>query len=236
MITLVKLLVAHLVGDFVLQPTSWVMAKEKRKMAAPQLYLHGAIHGLLVMGVLWSEKAWPLAIGIMILHVCIDAIKLYAQKVESKRLWFFIDQFLHIITIIILWYIWDKPDLSMTAWFSSTTAWIYIGAILFITKVSAILMRILMTPWTNELGDSEDHSLAHAGKYIGILERLYVFVFVVLGHWEVIGFLVAAKSVFRFGDLRESHNRKLTEYMLIGTLTSFAIAIATGLAVLAMQS
>jgi hypothetical protein len=48
----------------------------------------------------------------------------------------------------------------------------------------------------------------------------------------VIGFLLAAKSVFRFGDLTRAKNRKLTEYILIGTLLSFLIAIATGLIVM----
>jgi hypothetical protein len=42
--------------------------------------------------------------------------------------------------------------------------------------------------------------------------------------------LIAAKSVFRFGDLKESKDRKLTEYILIGTLLSFAMAIITALA------
>jgi hypothetical protein len=66
------------------------------------------------------------------------------------------------------------------------------------------------------------------------LERLFVSTFVLTGNWAAIGFLIAAKSVFRFGDLRESKSRKLTEYILIGTLLSFAIAIATSLAVLAL--
>jgi hypothetical protein len=56
-------------------------------------------------------------------------------------------------------------------------------------------------------------------------------VFVITGKWEAIGFLLAAKSVFRFGDLRKSKDRKLTEYILIGTLISFGISILTGLAV-----
>ncbi|MFV0501856.1 MAG: hypothetical protein ACK5MH_09735 [Bacteroidales bacterium] len=47
-----------------------------------------------------------------------------------------------------------------------------------------------------------------------------------------IGFLLAAKSIFRFGDLKDSKDRKLTEYILIGTLLSFAVAIATGQLVL----
>lgn len=64
------------------------------------------------------------------------------------------------------------------------------------------------------------------------MERLFVFVFVVTGNWEGIRFLLAAKSVFRFGDLKESQDRKPTEYILIGTLLSFGIAIATGMLVL----
>jgi hypothetical protein len=57
-----------------------------------------------------------------------------------------------------------------------------------------------------------------------------------LGRWEAIGFLIAAKSVFRFGDLKDSRNRKLTEYILIGTLLSFGIAIVTGILTLYLST
>ena len=46
---------------------------------------------------------------------------------------------------------------------------------------------------------------------------------------EGIGFLLAAKSIFRFGDLNKAQELRNTEYILIGTLTSFAIAISIGL-------
>jgi hypothetical protein len=64
-----------------------------------------------------------------------------------------------------------------------------------------------------------------------MLERLLIYCFILTGHFEAIGFLLAAKSIFRFGDLKEAQDRKLTEYVLIGTLLSFGIAIATGLLV-----
>jgi hypothetical protein len=51
---------------------------------------------------------------------------------------------------------------------------------------------------------------------------------VIIGKWEGIGFLLAAKSIFRFGDLKEAKDRKLTEYILIGTLLSFGVAIMVG--------
>ena len=83
-----------------------------------------------------------------------------------------------------------------------------------------------MSKWSLEEDNSED-SLESAGKYIGILERL--FVFILLNQWSAIGLLIAAKSVFRFGDLSRAKDRKLTEYILIGTLISFGLAIFIGL-------
>jgi hypothetical protein len=77
--------------------------------------------------------------------------------------------------------------------------------------------------------DDNTSSLENAGKYIGMLERLFVFVFIITNQWQAIGFLLAAKSVFRFGDLSNAKDRKLTEYILIGTLLSFGLAIAIGL-------
>jgi hypothetical protein len=89
-------------------------------------------------------------------------------------------------------------------------------------------MKIVMSKWVLEEDKSED-SLEHAGKYIGILERLFVFGFILLNQWSAIGLLIAAKSVFRFGDLSRAKDRKLTEYILIGTLISFGLAISIGL-------
>jgi hypothetical protein len=89
-------------------------------------------------------------------------------------------------------------------------------------------MKLIMNRWKIEKEDSND-SLVQAGKYIGILERLFVFGFILLNQWQAIGWLIAAKSVFRFGDLSRAKDRKLTEYILIGTLLSFGLAILIGL-------
>ena len=53
--------------------------------------------------------------------------------------------------------------------------------------------------------------------------------FIITNNWSGVGFLLAAKSIFRFGDLTKSDDRKLTEYILIGTLLSFTFSIITGL-------
>ncbi|MGD9200946.1 MAG: DUF3307 domain-containing protein, partial [Chitinispirillia bacterium] len=73
--------------------------------------------------------------------------------------------------------------------------------------------------------------LEDAGKWIGIIERVLIFTFIIVNQLNVIGFLIAAKSVFRFGDLKDSTDQKKTEYIIIGTFLSFTIAICIGLAV-----
>lgn len=232
MIILIKLIIAHFIGDFLLQPKSWVIEKENRKAKSVKLYLHILIHGLLALFILWDVNYWLVALLLMVSHGIIDTIKLYAQKESNKSNWFLTDQMLHIISILGLWVIFFEPELNYISWCENTNFWIYLAAVLLITIVSGIVMRELMSNWSKALHDSNEESLNNPGKYIGMLERLFVFVFVVTAHWEGIGFLLAAKSVFRFGDLKESKDRKLTEYILIGTLLSFGIAIATGMVVL----
>ena len=53
--------------------------------------------------------------------------------------------------------------------------------------------------------------------------------FVVLNELGGVGFLLAAKSIFRFGDLTRSTDKKLTEYVLLGTLLSVGCSLAIGL-------
>ncbi len=232
MIIILKFILAHFIGDFIFQPKRWVKDKECLKAKSLKLYIHGLIHGLLVLLILWDFNYWLLALLVTALHVIIDGIKLYAQKDENKSEWFLIDQALHIISIFVLWILFFKPELNLALLFENTYIWVYLTAFIFITIVTSIVIRELMSNWTNALNESSEDSLSNAGKYIGMLERILILIFVVTGHWEGIGFLVAAKSVFRFGDLKESKNRKLTEYILIGTLLSFAIALFTGLVVL----
>lgn len=231
MILLVKFILAHFIGDFLLQPKSWVEEKEQLKAKSFKLYIHILIHGLLVMLVLWDFNYWFLPLLLMVSHGIVDTLKLYAQKESNKSKWFLIDQGLHILSILVLWYLLFKPEINFTKLTENTGFWIYSTAILFITVVSGIVMKELMSGWSKALDDLNEESLNNAGKYIGMLERIFVFIFVVTGNWEGIGFLLAAKSVFRFGDLKESKDRKLTEYILIGTLLSFGIAIVTGMVV-----
>ncbi|HLW15428.1 MAG TPA: DUF3307 domain-containing protein [Flavobacteriaceae bacterium] len=228
MMVMVKLILAHLLGDFLLQPTSWVKEKETSKIKSPKLYLHVLLHGVLVYLFVGN---WSLAIAVLLVHFAIDTLKVYAQKETTKVQWFWIDQSLHILSLLNLYYFWFRPDWQNIALFETPIFWIYATAILFLTSVSGILIQVVLKKWSDDLVGLENDSLKDAGRYIGILERLLIFLLIIAGYWEPIGFLIAAKSIFRFGDLKEAKDRKLTEYILMGTLLSFTLAIVVGVVV-----
>lgn len=234
MIILLKLLTAHFIGDFILQPKTWIQEKEVKKAASPRMYLHFLIHGLLTALFLWEPALWPVVLIILLTHALIDLLKVNLQQENNKVRWFLIDQGLHLAVIFTIAAFLAEPQIQWQALFRSEILWIYLAAIIFLTFVCGTLMQVLMSKWSVHLESDNDNSLQHAGKTIGILERLFVFVFILTGNWGAMGFLIAAKSVFRFGDLREASNRKLTEYILIGTLLSFGIAAATGMLVKAL--
>lgn len=229
MILLLKLLLAHVLGDFFLQPTSWVDSKEDKKIKSPEFYFHLLIHAGLLALLLWDESYWGLILALTLSHGLIDLLKLYQQSKKTKPLWFVIDQVLHLISILVIWWIWEKPDVEIESLLQNPNVLVLALAVLFLTQPTGILLANVLKNWSISIQQDSNQSLENAGKYIGILERLFVFAFILTNHWEAVGFLIAAKSVFRFGDLRKSKERKLTEYILIGTLMSFGIAMGVGL-------
>jgi len=228
MILITKLLLAHIIGDFFLQPKKWVKEKEKKKLKSPKLYFHIAIHFALLFLILWDISLWPVILVVGFLHFIIDATKLVFQKKKTKRLFFFLDQISHIIVIVATYFVYTKATLDFNILFSGETL-LLMTCLVFLTRPVSIIMKTIFTKWNISKLTESDESLKDAGNYIGILERLLVFIFIITNHWEAVGFLITAKSVFRFGDLKESKQRKLTEYVLIGTLISFGIAITIGL-------
>ncbi len=229
MITLfLTLLLPHLLGDFVFQPTKWVIDKNRRKGASPYLYLHVGIHALLLLvSIQFNMQYWLGIIVIVLSHYLIDLSKLYARKKWKEAYLFFMDQAAHILVIA-------GVSAAYTGYsFGSETVNIpkvllLACCIILVTYTAAIIMRLIMDYWKLE-DDNAENSLQLAGKYIGMTERVLVFLFIILNQWTAIGFLIAAKSILRFSDLSRAKDRKLTEYIIIGTLLSISFAIVTGI-------
>jgi hypothetical protein len=241
MILLTQLFLAHIVGDFFLQFNPWLKHKTEYKLRSWFFYVHGCIHFLLVLLLVGKLTFWKSALLIAILHLIADGIKLILQKPGNARFWFFINQGIHFLVILCVWG-WSEKMVIDWQFFSKPAMLMPLTGLVFLLNPTSYIIRMVIAKW-QPVSDvalsvhqsstaAEQLSLESAGKLIGMLERVLVFVFIYMGRWEGVGFLLAAKSVFRFGDLKDAHSMKLTEYVLIGTLLSFGIAIVTGIIIL----
>lgn len=227
---LARLFLAHLVGDFLLQPDRWVAGKNARHFRSSFLYLHAFVHFALAWIASASMGGWKMAIVIAIGHIVLDGGKALL-KVEGVGA-FVLDQFGHILILLGCW-----MQTTRVAWGAAAKLWAAspqvlwpmcgYGAIIFLfPKLIALATR----QWRVGL-PAEREPLVKAGRWIGIIERVLVLTFVLIDNFGAIGFLLAAKSVLRFGDLRDARDKGQTEYVLIGTLLSFGLTILTGLLV-----
>ena len=163
MIILIKLLLAHFIGDFFLQPEKWVKEKEQKKLKSKELYLHVLIHIILTSIFLWDASLWPIILIIGITHFIIDATKLTIQKEETKRLLFFIDQLLHISVIIICYYIFTESSFKLTNYITANNL-LLATCLLFLTIPASIIMKTIFLKWNISELTKNNESLADAGK------------------------------------------------------------------------
>ncbi len=227
MLTLtLKLLLAHILGDFTFQTSKMIRMKriKKKGLRYKALLCHIVIHFLLLALLLFDFKYWAGFLLIITSHFIIDLLKLRWEdkKKLNKTALFFIDQALHLLIIASVVYFYSPFKIPYQA-INSPNNLLLVVSLISVTYVVGVMIKVLMSKWKPE--ENKDALMKNAGLYIGMLERLFIFGFILINYWEGIGFLLAAKSVFRFGDLSRAEDRNLTEYILIGTLLSFGLAI-----------
>ncbi|MCK8117931.1 DUF3307 domain-containing protein [Pseudoalteromonas sp. 2CM37A] len=236
---LAALIIGHLVSDFFLQPMSWVNDRNTHHFKAKKLYLHVLVHGVVSAVILalweysygWQQLSTVLlsTAAIMLSHYLIDIAKSYSNKGVVP---FLLDQIAHIAVITALCiYITDNQ--SLIAYVSALVTnpkvlWVVCGYLIILSP-SAVFIRMMLERLTANF--SSEGSLPLAGQSIGMIERVLMLSFILLDQFAGLGFLLAAKSVFRFGDLSASKDKKLTEYVMLGTLLSVSVTLFVGLGV-----
>lgn len=237
-----RLLFTHVVMDFTLQPKCLVCKKTKGNKGEIVLYnlLHSILHALAAYLVIGEWKSWQVPLTLFISHFLID----FGYKKEKEDVkTFVIDQILHlavIIGIVCMFIFKDNPSINdLPLVLQNNTLWKILIAYLLVTRPSSILIQKFIERWNPErlVNDcivqentpAKDKGLEKAGEWIGYLERILIVTFIFINQWSAIGFLLAAKSIFRYGNLKENKEIRMTEYVLIGTLFSFTLAIAIGL-------
>ncbi|SMO62115.1 hypothetical protein [Fodinibius sediminis] len=103
------------------------------------------------------------------------------------------------------------------------------GILLVINEMNIVLRYMLKVMGLASLGTQEDkvsNEEYSMGRLIGLLERIFIVIFVLLNQYSAIGFILAAKGVTRFSNFKD--DRPFAEYVLIGTLLSTLLALITG--------
>jgi hypothetical protein len=228
---LLRLLIAHFIADFLLQNEKVINHRKEKKWKSKWLYLHAFIYSLTIYiaSSLGDQVFWLIPV-VFISHVLIDGFKAKTND-NTKNL--LLDQFSHLLVITGIWLIISSKNLSLVyelvrkIWNSSNILLIILGYLLILWP-SGYFIKNLTEPFRKQLNGRESRGLEKAGFWIGCLERLLTYSFILSGYAEAIALLVAAKSIFRFGEIKEPGKRQETEYILIGSLLSFGLAMATG--------
>lgn len=254
-VILFQLLLAHVLTDFVFQTGKVVKDKNAKGLKSHYFWFHILLSGALTYVFLMQWANWKVPLLIVITHGIIDFCKIREQEKivvfnenqhneldkKTGTALFFLDQLFHLIVILMAW-------LYLISGFNEVIP--FVESLLtdkrYITVITAVILIIwpvgiaigkITEPFRKELyanavqsaQNPKTDSLNKAGTYIGIFERLLVLIFVLMGQYAAIGFLIAAKSVLRISKDGEEDARKKTEYVLIGTLISFTIAVGIGL-------
>jgi hypothetical protein len=227
-----RILTAHILADFFLQRYTWI-AEKRKGLLAPYLYLHALIVGVLTYLFLADWTQWQLPLFILLTHFLIDWWKT-AQPGCTRN--FIIDQLLHLLMIIIgwAWYIqFNIVNLSHgLSLLNNSPFWIILSSYLIVLTPIGFLIGKITAGWQEDLEKlpSNLQGLNKAGTWIGYLERIIILTFLIVGQFSAIGFLIAAKSIFRFsGRSDDNHARKHAEYIIIGTFMSFLFAVLVGM-------
>lgn len=223
---LILQIIAHLLADFTFQ--SHDMAQEKFESGFKSKKLKW--HILIVFILSWMLSfQWEFIVAsalIAFLHWVIDGLKkILTSKNQPAKYAFFIDQTLHLLVIIgsvfLFVHFFDvQPFIQLPI---TTNDLLILLGFLLCTKPANIFIGEVLKVYNIQFNDSD--SIQNAGKLIGNCERIISLALILNGQFEAVGFILAGKSILRY---KETETPK-TEYVLIGTLLSFGIAIIIGI-------
>lgn len=234
MVLFLRLLLAHFMADFMLQPNSWVSDKNQHGIKSVKLLFHISIVTVLSTLFALDYFSWKIPVFIFTFHYLTDLGKIYLKPEKiNNLLWFLADQLVHVAVLAFIAAVVENNFHNLIAAIncilSDHEVLVYLTAYFFVIWPSMIIINLATRRWQKQINREIEPNLKDAGKWIGILERVLVLTFVLTAQFQAIGFLIAAKSILRISVKSEANARIMSEYVLIGTLISFTIAIFTGM-------
>lgn len=231
---LIPFLMVHIIFDFYLQPKKWVKAKKEYTYRSIELYFHSLLHGIalfvpaIVLGIDWRSTTCLITI-VAVSHFIIDLWKVRTTN-GDKFSYFIIDQTLHVsVLAAIAFHMTDGLTIDAVLKHDKFSDGVVVAfAYLLILKPTSIVISGVLKKYPISSKGTDNNGLIAGGELIGYLERLLILTFTLVGSYSAVGFVLAAKSIFRFGELNKSADRSMTEYVLIGSLVSVVITTLIG--------
>lgn len=226
---LLPLLAAHLLGDFIFQTDKDVKNKHIYLVFGKHIIVITFLSYLFVG--LWNDFRIPIVV--LVTHLIIDTLKKVFKS--DSLLLFMLDQLAHYLVIIILsFYLINKTEIDQSKlyWMNLfgldyLRFLVVVISIILITKFSSIIISYIIKPFQSKIFKSEINNKEEikTGKIIGYLERIIILVLFLANLPTIVGFLITAKSILRYGEIKNHNDKVMVEYVLIGTLLSFTIGI-----------
>ncbi|MFA3904493.1 DUF3307 domain-containing protein [Fusobacterium nucleatum] len=227
------LISVHLLADFLFQTSTY--SEKKRKMLK-SLLLHSFIYFIvfeIIFFILFQcEKAFILGLIISVLHFLINytvnKLEKYFPKRRLQLLFFSFNQLIHLVVIVGFFYFLNLENFTSQLYIDLKDCEYFKTFILYVTVFSIILdpasvfIRKLFTSISPKTYPKRNLEELKAGNIIGKLERIIIAILLLNNQFGVMGFVLTAKSIARF---KQMENRDFAEKYLIGTLTSFLIAL-----------
>ncbi|HUW04703.1 MAG TPA: DUF3307 domain-containing protein [Williamwhitmania sp.] len=230
---LILQILAHLLSDYTLQSDKWAQNKIRNGFKSKYQKWHSLITIVISWALSFQWLFIVASVPIAISHWIIDGYKKDLNNHKKiRKISFFIDQSLHLLVILgftLLFYCFFsiEPYLKLPV----NTHWLLIitGYVLC-TKPANIFIKEVFKAYAISIEKEKEgnEDVLNAGRLIGIIERVITLTLILYGQFEAVGFIIAGKSILRY---KETDTSK-TEYVLIGTLLSFGVAILIGIAIL----
>jgi hypothetical protein len=231
---LLKLLLAHTAGDFVLQPDEWASNKRDPRLLARHLLVHAALLAAVVLTEAFSLRLVLGCVWILATHAAIDSWTSRATWPRGRQL--AVDQVLHVAAILLAaWIVRPGGATSATefagSWLGQRRLHVFLLGALVTVWVGAVVVGRAVKPFADKVtarAAGGPPGIEKAGRFIGMCERWIVFVAILLRVESLVGFVIAAKALLRLPETREPDSRTLAEYYLAGSLMSLLWSVSLG--------
>ena len=232
MIILKLLLIAHVIGDFFLQPVRLI---EKKKNSMKAMIAHAVVYtlvfwfALLLFANLKELLLWSLVT--FVVHLLIDILRgKLAKKYDNNAFafWSFIaSQLLHVVLIVVISYVVKSKFNSLGSAFNKLLIIKELGfvniinyglAFLLILKPASVFINYLLNLLNKEKTSEPDK----ISSLIGMFERVAMLLFGIFGSYGAIALVLVSKTIIKF---KQFDDKKATQMYLVGSFASVIIAL-----------